>query len=209
MNLQARLAIEALRAGVPNREAVRQLATEQTAIEQGFEQALHRAWADGARQGSGLGIAGGFGTGKSHLLGYLQEVALAQNFVVSRVVVSKETPLSDPARLFQAALREAVLPERNDDPMTAALAELRRSPADLAKLQAAVAGPASGFAPVFAALLFLLGRPATPAERVRRGCSTSGRCRRRSLRCSVPVSRRCCSALPGSPAGACCWTRSS
>jgi hypothetical protein len=168
MNLQARLAIEALRAGVPNREAVRQLATEQTAIEQGFEQALHRAWADGARQGSGLGIAGGFGTGKSHLLGYLQEVALAQNFVVSRVVVSKETPLSDPARLFQAALREAVLPERNDDPMTAALAELRRSPADLAKLQAAVAGPASGFAPVFAALLFLLGRPATPAERVRR-----------------------------------------
>jgi hypothetical protein len=168
MNLPARIAIEALRAGVPNREAVRLLGTEQTAIEQAFEQALQRAWADGARPGTGLGIAGDFGTGKSHLLGCLAEVALGQGFVVSRVVVSKETPLSDPARLFQAALREATLPDRNDDPMTAALAELRRQPAELAALQAAVSAPESGFAPVFAALLFLLGRPATPAERVRR-----------------------------------------
>ena len=168
MNLPARIAIEALRAGVPNREAVRLLGTEQTAIEQGFEAALQRAWADGARPGSGLGIAGGFGTGKSHLLEYLAEVALAQGFVVSRVVVSKETPLSDPIRLFQAALRESTLPERNDDPLTAALTELRRQPAELASLQAAVGAPESGFSPVFAALLFLFDRPATPAERVRR-----------------------------------------
>ncbi len=168
MNLPARIAIEALRAGVPNREAVRLLGTEQTAIEQGFEQALQRAWADGARPGTGLGIAGDFGTGKSHLLGCLAEIALTQGFVVSRVVVSKETPLSDPARLYQAALREAALPDRNDDPMTAALAELRRQPARLSDLQAAVSAPGSGFAPVFGALLFLLGRPATPAERVRR-----------------------------------------
>ena len=128
MNLAARIAIEALRAGVPNREAVRLLGTEQTDIEQGFEAALHRAWADGARPGTGLGIAGDFGTGKSHLLGYLSEVALAQGFVVSRVVVSKETPLSDPVRLFQAALREAALPERNDDPMTASLADCAATP---------------------------------------------------------------------------------
>jgi hypothetical protein len=168
MNLQARIAIEALRAGVPNREAVRQLGIGQAPIEHAFEQALQRAWADDARGGTGFGIAGGFGTGKSHLLGHLEAVALDQGFVVSRVVISKETPLSDPARLFQAAMREAVLPERNDDPMTATLAELRRQPAALAELQAAMAAPASGFAPVFAALLFLLGRPATPAERVRR-----------------------------------------
>ena len=38
-------------------------------------------------------IAGGFGAGKSHLLGYLQELALAENFIVSWVVISKETPL--------------------------------------------------------------------------------------------------------------------
>lgn len=168
MNLAARIAIEALRAGVPNREAVRLLGTEQTDIEQGFESALQRAWADGARPGTGLGIAGDFGTGKSHLLEYLSEVALAQGFVVSRVVVSKETPLSDPARLFEAAMREAALPERNDDPMTAALADLRRHPAALSELQAAVSARDSGFSAVFAALLFLLGRPATPPERVRR-----------------------------------------
>ena len=167
MTLAARMAVEALRAGVPSRDAVRLLGTEQTAIEHAFEDALRRAWADGARPG-GIGIAGGFGTGKSHLLGYLAEVALGQGFVVSRVVVSKETPLSDPARMFQAALRDAALPGRNDDPMTAALAELRRRPAELASLQEAVGAPESGFAPVFAALLFLLGRPATPDERVRR-----------------------------------------
>ena len=52
--------------------------------------------------------------------------------------------------------------------MTAALAGLRRQPAELESLRLAVSAPESGFAPVFAALLFLLGRPATPAERVRR-----------------------------------------
>jgi hypothetical protein len=168
MNLSARIAIEALRAGVPNCEAVRLLGTEQTDIEQSFEAALQRAWADGARPATGLGIAGDFGAGKSHLLGYLAEAALAAGFVVSRVVVSKETSLSDPARLFQAAMLEAVLPGRNDDPMKAALAELRRNPADLSLLQAAVSDRDSGFAPVFAAVLFLLGRPATPPERIRR-----------------------------------------
>jgi hypothetical protein len=168
MNLQARIAIEALRAGVPNRAAVRQLGTEEGSIEHDFEQALRRAWTDAGRGGAGLGIAGGFGTGKSHLLAYLSEVALGQGFVVSRVVVSKETPLADPARLFQAAMRDAVLPERNDDPMTAALAELRRRPSELAALEAAVSARDSGFPPLFAALLFLLGKPATPADRVRR-----------------------------------------
>ena len=52
----------------------------------------------------GMLVAGDFGTGKSHLLGYLESQALAQNFVCSRVVVSKETPLFDMDKMYKAAV---------------------------------------------------------------------------------------------------------
>ena len=92
MTVEPRTAIEALRAGVPNRAALRQMGTEQTAIEHAFEVVLAAAGADGGETGAwrgatGIGLAGGFGTGKSHMLGYLAEVARQQCFVVSRVVV--------------------------------------------------------------------------------------------------------------------------
>ena len=88
MTIEARTAVEALRAGVPNRAAIRLMGTEQTAIEHAFEAALAAAWADAGPAGAGIGLAGGFGTGKSHMLGYLAEVARQQGFVVSRVVIS-------------------------------------------------------------------------------------------------------------------------
>ena len=69
-DVDARMAIEALRAGVPNRAAIRQMGTEQTDIEHAFEAALAAAWVDtrqdGAWRPTGIGMAGGFGTGKSH-----------------------------------------------------------------------------------------------------------------------------------------------
>jgi hypothetical protein len=58
----------------------------------------------------GLLIAGGFGAGKSHTLSYVEQRALEQGFIVSRVVISKETPLHDAAKLFVAAVREARVP---------------------------------------------------------------------------------------------------
>ncbi len=127
MNLDARTAIEALRAGVPNRAAVRLMGTEESGIEQAFDALLASVWSAGGTR-PGLGIAGGFGSGKSHFLGYLGEVARGQNFVVSRVVVSKETPLADAARVFEAAIRGASLPAGHESPIAAALAILRESP---------------------------------------------------------------------------------
>ena len=88
MNREARTAIEALRAGVPNRAAVRLMGTDEPTLEHAFDEQLQLVWADHSRARPGLGIAGGFGSGKSHFLGYLAEVARAQNFVVSRVVVT-------------------------------------------------------------------------------------------------------------------------
>ena len=165
MNLQARIAIEALRAGVPNRAAIRMLGTEEGGIEQSFDELLQSVWT-GSRPG--LGIAGGFGTGKSHFLGYLGEVARTQNFAVSRVVISKETPLSDPARVLEAALRDATLPERNDDPIGAALSILRDSPDRLDGLEDLVRNPEFGLSPVFGAILFLLRKSSTTPETMRR-----------------------------------------
>jgi len=168
MTVEARTAVEALRAGVPNRAAIRQMGTEQTGIEHAFEVALGAAWADGSPASAGIGLAGGFGTGKSHMLGYLAEVARQQGFVVSRVVVSKETPLSHPGHVLAAALRGAVLPDRPDDPAAACVAALRERPEALDALETAVSTPEAGFAPIFAACLFLLRRASTTPEMLRR-----------------------------------------
>lgn len=171
--LDARMAVEALRAGVPNRVAIRRMGTEQNAIEHAFDALLASAWAPSGRAETGqaapgIGVAGGFGTGKSHMLGYLAEVAGGQGFAVSRVVVSKETPLSHPGHVFAAALRAAFLPDRPDDPVAACIAILRERPEALDDLEAAVSAPENEFPPVFAACAFLLRRSSTTPEMLRR-----------------------------------------
>jgi len=168
MNLEARTAIEALRAGVPNRAAVRLMGIGECGIEQAFDAALQQTADDAGAAHPGLGVAGGFGTGKSHLLTYLAEVARTHNFVVSRVVISKETPLADPARVFEAAMRGAALPDRNDDAIGGALGVLRAAPDRLEALEHAVSQPDAGLAPIFAAILFLLRKPSLPPELARR-----------------------------------------
>lgn len=166
MMLEARTAIEALRAGVPNRAAVRQMGNEQTAIEHAFEAALAAAWSDSRHGHAGAGFAGGFGTGKSHLLGYLAEVARQQGFVVSNVVVSKETPLSHPGHLLAAALRDATLPDRPDEAVAQCVAVLRERPEALEMLEGAVNSADAGFPAVFAAALYLLRRSSTTPDTV-------------------------------------------
>lgn len=99
-----RRAIEALRSGVPSRDAVAALGGGQAAIEDRFESMLASVTAGDA--GSML-IGGGFGAGKSHLLEHLARLALNGGWTVSRVVISKETPLHDPAKIFRAAADSA------------------------------------------------------------------------------------------------------
>jgi hypothetical protein len=112
--MDCRRAIEALRSGVPNRDAVRAMGCNQQAVEQLFSDKLHRVPEQLAtgQQVPGLLVSGDFGTGKSHLLEYLEHRALAEGFVCSRVVISKETPLYDPAKLYRSAVESAVVPGR-------------------------------------------------------------------------------------------------
>lgn len=122
---ESRRAIEALRAGVPNRDAVRILGNSQPALEARFKDQL-KATRDGLLSGvaaPGMLVTGDFGSGKSHLLEHFQHVALEQNFVCSKIVVGKETPLYDLAKLYRVAMQEAAVPNK----MGAALAEIAAS----------------------------------------------------------------------------------
>ncbi len=102
--------IEALRSGVPSRDAVRELGSHQPIIEARFSELLDDvALGNGNR---GLLVGGDFGSGKSHLLESLQHAALDRGFVTSKVVISKETPLYDPVKVYRAAVSSAMVPGR-------------------------------------------------------------------------------------------------
>ena len=150
---EARTAIEALRAGVPNRSAIRLLGSHEDGIARGFAASLDRVWTAGREPG--LLVAGDYGTGKSHMLGFMREQALSRNFVVSWVTVSKETPLSQPAALHAAALRGAMVAGRPEDAVAVALADIVARPGAVQALEEWATG--AGLLPVFAAIAYLLG----------------------------------------------------
>jgi hypothetical protein len=113
VSVERRRALEALRAGVPNRDAVAVLGSMQQGVEDRFSQQVAAVGRlpDGPAPG-GMLIGGGFGTGKSHVLEHLAHLALSEGFVVSKVVISKETPLYDPAKVYRAAVEHAKVPGR-------------------------------------------------------------------------------------------------
>ncbi len=118
--IKYRRGIEALRNGVPNRDAVEVLGCNQRKIEEKFRQQLQltKLSAENDLKNEGILVAGDFGTGKSHLLEYLMHIALEEKFVCSKVVVSKETPLYDPVKLYRAAAETAVAPGKRGNAMT-------------------------------------------------------------------------------------------
>lgn len=126
IRMQALRAIEALRAGVPNRDAVVALGSNNEYIESEFRRRLSTVGSDTvlANGTEGMLVAGNFGTGKSHLLEYLQQLALEQRFVVSKIVISKETPLHDPVKVYRAAIRSASVPARIGAALTQIASEL-------------------------------------------------------------------------------------
>lgn len=113
--LESARAVESLRIGVPNNKAVALLGCSQPRITKRFEAALDRVSKNSAAVSttSGMLVKGGFGSGKSHTLSFLADLAAQRGFVVSRVSINKETPLSDPDKLFRALADSAVLPDRS------------------------------------------------------------------------------------------------
>lgn len=103
-SISDRRAVEALRAGVPNGDAVRALGTDQSEIIQAFDDKLANAAEIEAGGATGFVISGTFGSGKSHLVEELHQRALASNYVSSKVAISKETPLHLPQKVIQAVV---------------------------------------------------------------------------------------------------------
>ena len=152
-----RRALEALRNGVPNGDAVRVLGCDQHEVERAFAMQLDgvKAALDADAQAPGVLVSGGFGTGKSHLLEYLQHRALSANFVVSRVVISKETPLYDQGKVFKSAIDNAVLPDRRGQAVKEIAQRLdQRSPA-YDELERWSKRPDNGISELFPATLYL------------------------------------------------------
>ena len=113
-NFASRRALEALRNGVPNRDAVKLLGCNQPEAEVQFEGMLTGAtMSDDLAPGTlGMLVSGDFGSGKSHLLTHLEDRALSQGFVCSKVTISKETPLYDLGKVFKSAVDNAQMPDR-------------------------------------------------------------------------------------------------
>jgi hypothetical protein len=150
-----RRALEALRAGVPSRDAVGLLGSGQAEIEDRFLALVERA-RDGAAGGMLLG--GGFGSGKSHLLQHLGQLALNAGLAVSRVVISKETPLHDPVKVFRAAADSAVVAGRHDTAIAEAAADLHLDGPAYAELLSWAGSPESDLNARFVASLLLFAR---------------------------------------------------
>ncbi len=116
-DVEARRVIEGLRAGVPNKHVVNALGCLQPEVEGRFRRMLE-ATQQNVTSGScprGMVLEGEFGSGKSHVLEYLQHLALDHNFICSRIVISKETPLYHPVRLFYSAIESAIVPNKQGE----------------------------------------------------------------------------------------------
>ncbi len=79
--VERRRAIEALRAGVPNRDVVRLLPPEQRDIDERFQALLANAekGLGEDKPTAGILLEGDFGTGKSHWLEYFRHQALEKS----------------------------------------------------------------------------------------------------------------------------------
>ncbi len=154
-NVARRRAVEALRSGVPSWDAVAVLGSGQPEAEDRFTGLLDRVAGRhaSAAEPRGLLLGGGFGGGKSHLLTHFGHLAMSAGFAVSTVVISKETPLHDPAKTFRAAVDAAVDPSRAHGILASAAALLDPDTPRYSELSRWVNSPASALDERFAATL--------------------------------------------------------
>jgi len=163
--LGRRRAVEALRSGVPNADAVTALGSGQSAVEDRFAALLEQV-ASGrsrSRQRASLLLGAGFGEGKSHLLTHLGHLATSAGYVVSPVVISKETPLHDPAKVLRAAIASAVGPDGSRDVIAEAASALDPDNQAYGDLLRWLRGPGRDLNERFEATLLLHQRLGTDA----------------------------------------------
>ena len=156
-NLSYRRVMEALRSGVPNREAVRLLGCNQPQAERQFQDLLRRASDTAAPPRGALGmlVSGDFGAGKSHLLSHFEYRALSQGFVCSKVAISKETPLYDLGKVFKSAMDNGMILDRTGPLIEEIGGQLNYDSGEYSNLFGWANSPSSGVHPIFPASLLV------------------------------------------------------
>ena len=136
---------------------VQALGSSQPQVEGRFQQLLAdvQQQAPLATAPEGIVFSGDFGTGKSHLIEYLRHLALQQNFVCSKVVVSKETPLYDPVKIFRAAMQWAEAPQRSGPLLSAVANQLDFDSPQFERFRQWAFDPDVGLDPRFPASLLI------------------------------------------------------
>jgi len=124
--------IEVLRSGIPSRLVARAFKGGRRQILKDAEDALTRD----ARGGSGesLSFQAEYGNGKSHLLNQLFDLAWSRHFVVSKVVLNKETPMNQLHVLYQKAAESCTLPGRELPGFESALCKMKFDSAEVREL---------------------------------------------------------------------------
>ena len=161
-----RQVVEGLRAGVPNQQVIRALGCYQPEVEGYFQRILQTATEE-ARQGltaKGMMVQGGFGSGKSHVLEYLQDLALQQRCICSRIVISKETPLYNPTKVYAEAVSSARVPGKVGQALSEMIDGLDVRSGEFQKLVHWVHDAANGIDQRFAATVFLYQRMGSDPE---------------------------------------------
>ena len=155
--LTARRAMEALRNGVPNREAVRLLGCNQPQAESQFQDLLRQASDTAAPPRSALGmlVSGDFGAGKSHLLSHFEYRALSWGFVCSKVAISKETPLYDLSKVFKSAMDNGRILDRTGPLIQEIGIQLNYDSEEYSNLFSWANSASSGVHPIFPASLLV------------------------------------------------------
>ncbi|MDR3364281.1 MAG: ATP-binding protein [Clostridiales Family XIII bacterium] len=107
-DFQSRQIIEALRSGISSLDVGEYFSSARPAVLSEIQSALDAA--SETHTAGGRIITGKYGEGKSHLLNTVFAMAHRQNMVVSKVTLSKETPMSGIARLYPKILQGTYLP---------------------------------------------------------------------------------------------------
>ena len=155
--LSCRRALEGLRNGVPNEAAVKILGCHQPKTESLFQTLLSRAAKLDRPPSGALGmlVAGDFGTGKSHLLSYLEHQALSQGFVCSKLTISKETPFYNLEKVFKSAADHGRIPDRTGQFMGELGLKLKSSSGAYARFSRWAHSEQSGLHRIFPASLMV------------------------------------------------------
>lgn len=134
MSQAERRIIEALRTGVPTPEVVQTMGSNQIGLLNAVSGVLDDVRLHRTKSSNGLIFFGDFGSGKSHALRTVAEIARSKGFVVSEGSISRNLKLSDARELLALLLQQTSTREHPENALALVIADWIRSGAPLDRL---------------------------------------------------------------------------